>query len=147
RCCTLYPPHTHYMTQKSGTFQEHYSRLFPPLGLDVADSLSDFKNKIGTSDSQPGWRFGIISGSLVPLRAVWCRSVPNARSDSETTTNTDGLISRRSWSEWGDLNSRPPAPEAGALPGCATLRLNEADVYRQAPSAPQPRASRGGGAE
>ena len=27
------------------------------------------------------------------------------------------------WSEWGDSNSRPPAPEAGALPGCATLRL------------------------
>src|SRR4029078_7858485 len=30
------------------------------------------------------------------------------------------LVNR--WSEWGDLNSRPPAPEAGALPGCATLR-------------------------
>jgi hypothetical protein len=29
------------------------------------------------------------------------------------------------WSEWGDSNSRPPAPEAGALPGCATLRLDE----------------------
>ena len=26
------------------------------------------------------------------------------------------------WSEWQDLNLRPPAPEAGALPGCATLR-------------------------
>ena len=26
------------------------------------------------------------------------------------------------WSEWRDSNSRPPAPEAGALPGCATLR-------------------------
>src|SRR5262245_11799288 len=29
---------------------------------------------------------------------------------------------RELWSEWRDLNSRPPAPEAGALPGCATLR-------------------------
>ena len=28
----------------------------------------------------------------------------------------------RNWSEWQDLNLRPPAPEAGALPGCATLR-------------------------
>ena len=27
------------------------------------------------------------------------------------------------WSEWQDLNLRPPAPEAGALPGCATLRF------------------------
>lgn len=26
------------------------------------------------------------------------------------------------WSEWQDSNLRPPAPEAGALPGCATLR-------------------------
>src|SRR3954463_170825 len=27
------------------------------------------------------------------------------------------------WSEWQDLNLRPPRPERGALPGCATLRL------------------------
>src|SRR5262245_32009659 len=27
-----------------------------------------------------------------------------------------------SWSEREDLNFRPPAPHAGALPGCATLR-------------------------
>jgi hypothetical protein len=26
------------------------------------------------------------------------------------------------WSEREDSNLRPPAPEAGALPGCATLR-------------------------
>ena len=29
----------------------------------------------------------------------------------------------RSWSGRGDLNARPPAPKAGALPGCATPRL------------------------
>jgi hypothetical protein len=28
----------------------------------------------------------------------------------------------RKWSEWQDLNLRPPRPERGALPGCATLR-------------------------
>ncbi len=27
------------------------------------------------------------------------------------------------WSEWRDSNPRHPAPKAGALPGCATLRL------------------------
>ena len=27
-----------------------------------------------------------------------------------------------SWSGRGDLNARPPAPKAGALPGCATPR-------------------------
>ena len=26
------------------------------------------------------------------------------------------------WSEWRDLNPRPPHPQRGALPGCATLR-------------------------
>src|ERR1700712_1244789 len=31
--------------------------------------------------------------------------------------------SGKSWSEWQDLNLRPPRPERGALPGCATLRL------------------------
>ena len=30
--------------------------------------------------------------------------------------------SGRVWSGRGDLNSRPPAPKAGALPGCATPR-------------------------
>ena len=25
------------------------------------------------------------------------------------------------WSEWQDLNLRPPEPETGALPNCATL--------------------------
>ena len=28
------------------------------------------------------------------------------------------------WSEWRDSNPRHPAPKAGALPGCATLRQN-----------------------
>ena len=30
----------------------------------------------------------------------------------------------RVWSGRGDLNARPPAPKAGALPGCATPRLH-----------------------
>ena len=29
---------------------------------------------------------------------------------------------KQPWSEWQDLNLRPPRPERGALPGCATLR-------------------------
>lgn len=32
------------------------------------------------------------------------------------------LLSAGKWSEREDSNLRPPAPEAGALPGCATLR-------------------------
>lgn len=30
----------------------------------------------------------------------------------------------QTWSGWRDSNSRHPAPKAGALPGCATPRLN-----------------------
>src|SRR5258708_35609830 len=34
------------------------------------------------------------------------------------------------WSGREDLNLRPPAPKAGALPGCATPRqMNEADIH------------------
>jgi integrase len=34
-----------------------------------------------------------------------------------------GCKSAKSWSEWQDLNLRPPRPERGALPDCATLRF------------------------
>jgi hypothetical protein len=40
----------------------------------------------------------------------------------------------KGWSEWQDLNLRPPRAERGALPGCATLRLMER---------PQPPRTRG----
>jgi hypothetical protein len=33
-----------------------------------------------------------------------------------------------SWSEWQDLNLRPPRPERGALPDCATLRRKGAVI-------------------
>ncbi len=39
-----------------------------------------------------------------------------------TPPNSRSAKPLKRWSEWGDSNSRPPAPEAGALPGCATLR-------------------------
>ena len=38
------------------------------------------------------------------------------------TRNTDVLASVSS--EWRDLNPRPPAPKAGALPSCATFRVS-----------------------
>lgn len=41
----------------------------------------------------------------------------------------------RFWSGWRDSNPQPPAPEAGALPGCATPR-NEKVIPRSRPSIP-----------
>lgn len=35
------------------------------------------------------------------------------------------------WSEWSDSNTRPPRPERGALPDCATLR-DQRRLYRPA---------------
>src|ERR1700680_1167461 len=40
------------------------------------------------------------------------------------------------WSEWQDLNLRPPRPERGALPDCATLRLTRR-FYSVGPPCPQ----------
>ncbi len=37
------------------------------------------------------------------------------------------------WSEQQDLNLRPPAPKAGALPGCAMLRRNSIDSIHTLP--------------
>ena len=45
------------------------------------------------------------------------------------------------WSEWQDLNLRPPRPERGALPDCATLRLPEGRPYNRVPPAPQAQVS------
>ena len=46
-----------------------------------------------------------------------------------------GRSGGKEWSEWQDSNLRPPAPEAGALPGCATLRaLAEASYNVAAPA-------------
>ena len=41
------------------------------------------------------------------------------------------------WSEWQDLNLRPPRPERGALPGCATLRPSREPSYSRDPPGPQ----------
>ena len=46
------------------------------------------------------------------------------RVHGEILMRTEIVSSLVSWSGRGDLNARPPAPKAGALPGCATPRLN-----------------------
>src|SRR5438309_10704684 len=52
------------------------------------------------------------------------------------TTSSHPLLARnqpnslRNWSGREDLNLRPPAPKAGALPGCATPRRRGQQLYR-----------------
>src|SRR5262245_13002308 len=42
-------------------------------------------------------------------------------------------MNREGWSGRGDLNARPPAPKAGALPGCATPRQDIPILPRSSP--------------
>ena len=44
-------------------------------------------------------------------------------------------ICLKKWSEWQDLNLRPPRPERGALPDCATLRHDGCRLIQVRPSA------------
>src|SRR5215475_13263810 len=53
-------------------------------------------------------------------------SKASRRAGRESVGETVGLNvfgRAKCWSEWQDLNLRPPRPERGALPDCATLRL------------------------
>ena len=54
---------------------------------------------------------------LRPKHPALIGRVPCQRSDREATT-----LNQRKWSVYKDLNLGPPAPKAGALPGCATHR-------------------------
>ncbi len=57
-------------------------------------------------------------------------------SDERSLLSAVPLGMGRRWSEWQDLNLRPPRPERGALPDCATLRDREA-LYSDLASGPQ----------
>src|ERR1700736_133811 len=52
------------------------------------------------------------------------RHLPGA-GERRGTTHSWRLPHRSDWSEWKDLNLRPPRPKRGALPGCATLRQGQ----------------------
>src|SRR5262249_34998106 len=72
-----------------------------------------------------GWRgwtllIGAPASAFRLIRRHNCRPCAEAQFDR----NTNSLNCERiNWSEWQDLNLRPPRPERGALPDCATLRL------------------------
>src|SRR5437867_11123000 len=51
--------------------------------------------------------------------------------EGATAEGTDAVAGEE-WSGWPDLNRRPPAPKAGALPGCATPRIPENSITQAA---------------
>ena len=71
-----------------------------------------------------------VSSHLIPIGITEMRRIaptsvrsPKIRNfgRSAQSVNTNDFRDFR-WSEWQDSNLRPPRPERGALPGCATLR-------------------------
>src|SRR5437762_10426779 len=63
------------------------------------------------------------------------------------SVGADALRSAKYWSEWQDLNLRPPRPERGALPDCATLRCRWWSLYSPRLRGPQARRQRRQGTE
>ena len=72
-----------------------------------------------------GQRVALCKSAVLPICEP--RSLEVQR-DLLTISNKKGPSFRMGpfyliWSEWPDLNRRPPHPQCGALPGCATLRF------------------------
>ena len=70
------------------------------------------------------------AGEFAKRDSLWHITSPGVANTGSGCIYVTG-ISRdmKDWSEREDSNLRPPAPEAGALPGCATLR--HAKRYRR----------------
>lgn len=65
----------------------------------------------------------------------WINRLPRRLGDGRMRISLWGFFGKKinilSWSEWSDSNTRPPRPERGALPDCATLR-DQRRFYRPA---------------
>jgi hypothetical protein len=96
---------------------------------------------VGTSipRSSP-WRAARAHVARERLRASRWR--PDRDRQANSGTSCQGTVGvsisggRQVWSEWQDLNLRPPRPERGALPDCATLR-SQSGPYSEAALPPQ----------
>jgi len=72
--------------------------------------------------------------------ALGARHERDHERDHERQIRVAGAGSRfEKWSGRQDLNLRPPDPQSGALPGCATPRIAGPESNRAAGSAPEPR--------
>src|ERR1051326_5469405 len=126
------------------------SQMYPPRGITRISSIA--APHPGQS-GEAGGRFDgtrssrIMSDSCpqMPPESPWS-SPPEPRCPAAGAAGSAREICRierpaaERWSEWQDLNLRPPRPERGALPGCATLRyLAEAAYIASRPRRPQAR--------
>src|SRR5208337_4944688 len=62
--------------------------------------------------------------ACIPLPLGWWNRLPPRDSKSQPwSARVKFRLGNENWSGRADLNRGPPAPKAGALPGCATPRL------------------------
>jgi hypothetical protein len=83
---------------QSALFDRPRSRLPARRGFVVGDPVAAHLGRI-CPDNSP---------TAVELRRCLCEMCP--------------ILLNNRWADWQDLNLRPPRPERGALPDCATLR-------------------------
>src|SRR5689334_4572740 len=70
-----------------------------------------------------------VSGSGIQLQAVTSSNLPDLGDiqcdqnvSAPANKSTISMSRGKNWSGWRDSNPRPPDPQSGALPGCATSR-------------------------
>lgn len=90
---------------------------------------------------------GSISTTGLGARLACHSSHTTARTQARFSKgHPDDLVDPDAWSGGGDLNSRPPRPERGALPNCATTRGRDIvqNGYREVEAGPSAARSRSG---
>ena len=75
----------------------------------------------------------MTSGQLEVDHDAPVGKVPIFQAISRACQRTSFDMHLKEWSERGDSNPRPLAPEASALPGCATLRPTKQPEFRLIP--------------
>src|SRR6185437_13028367 len=92
---------------------KRYSQMKLQMKREALAKLNRHANDGGSS-------FGTAQGQSGP---GWhSRGKGTAKAIERGSNNFFGISSCEVWSGREDLNLRPPAPKAGALPGCATPR-------------------------
>src|SRR5215471_4395041 len=97
-------------------------KMFPsPLGLHKSRSCR-YSNSWRRQEARPaigeaaGARMGAATGSNV--RNSFCPdNCPGSRRNREDSLERSLITLEKDWSEWQDLNLRPPRPERGVPPG------------------------------
>ena len=100
------------------------------LARPLADCLRQFTRSLRPTRPPSPTRPRSRSRSPYVRSITFCSSTRSMRAlyrtspDGHQKTKRAALSTDRTthWSGWGDLNSRPPRPERGALPSCATPR-------------------------